>query len=1530
MADFEYLDTIGLQHTLIKLKEAIDNIYVKKVTGKDLSTNDLTNALLTKLNLIAPGATETQINNLKTDGMTVGTISIITANGSTAYNIKVPVDSLMSDSSDNPVKNKTVKQYVDDAIASVTQIDFVVVSTLPPTGQKGKIYLVPNSGDIGNTKDEYIWITEGGVGKFEKIGSTEIDLSGYIQKVANATENNIAVLNSDGSISDSGKNISVLDEHPINDFRYIQKLENYLYKVTYDNLDKEFADEYFRTHYFNLGGCSSVRKGSLYGRNYDWYYDNTPEFIVSVPAIKGENSRHASIAVCPGLGGLTDEFVSSREYSDLYKVVPFAVLDGMNDAGLVCNINIVPAGDNGITTGTTPLIEKREELNIYTVLRFVLDNFDRVYDAVTYLRDYCSIKMINTADTKIEAHYMFADQYRTWVVEFVDNEMQIIDISNTRPYMTNFYLYGMEFDNTTGLVDRTSLTPHGSGVERYELIASKYSNINNSSDMMNLLHTDLKFTNAYDTDFSPYWYTEFVGDYETFGDVTVTSPISAFEPVVNYAVNEFNHRNRNTKTTWQTVHSIVYDMDRKSFELIPQEGNNTYKFNVDDTITINDEIVSINDTWSSNKIQSIVDEKDDDRINKDIFGWIIPKEIKVRNTVSPYSDLEFRQCIDRIDLGTLNYTYSAENKCFETTEIPYVKKSQGAAQNVYMMGWTSVYQHSSDDDMQQTSHTMSINTDAYSENKCTFRYFPNQITDPEVFKSLMQNEYLYYEKSYFSNYALNRYKNNNFLSDEWKINKPYNKGDYVTLYNCLYKCDQNNINMQPYFMGSSIYWKLVNISDELKKINDNRKSGIAGIPKIYIDGVIPTTKDNVNCDLHYVGLDQEFTSYIQIKCQGTSSMSYPKKNFTINLYQNSDRTIPQNITFFKNYSVNKYCLKANYIDHTHSRNIVCANLWSEIVASRNDYDALPWELKMSPNHGAIDGFPVLVYTNGNYQGLYTLNIPKDGWCYGMESINDGTVICAETNTDGVFKPTPCNFRHLWDGYTWGDWSVEFSDLPQEEIMTSFNNIINALNNSSYAELISTLSNYVDIQSAIDYYILQYAICGLDNLGKNMILITYDNIKWYLMPYDLDSTMGSYHNGYVDISYNYKCPEDYNESYNILFEKLEILLGDRLKERYFELRQNVLSLSNIIDKFDKFYDSIGQTLLDKDLEIYPGIPDSERNNIYQIENFAYQRLKYCDEEFAKFTARIPCNGISFSESEISITSIDPVLLTPILSPADTTDPVFYVSGDKSIVKVDNEGHVIPQRNGTTIVTVSCGDYSAEIDIVVSGVVSDFIIYDVETKDNTMIDSYGQYLDPGDEAWEGSSEYFELPENGFIEINNREGIMWCSIAFYDENYNFISHRDGFFNTSLIDLSEIPTAKKIRVSQNNQYQYRGHLFLKCGGRNLNDGIEWQTGAINWTTGAYDPTGSSTISDMIEIDGAGTLCYGNQNGGDYIWKEIALYDQNQQYMGMRSLDGGWETPIQCVLNNSNIHYVRVSLYASKTGLVLDPYTQFYIINFQ
>lgn len=191
-----------------------DTTKVDKVSGKGLSTNDFTTALKNKLEGIAAGAevnvqsdwnvtsstSDAFIKNkptipTKTSDLTNDSDFVSDANyvhtdsnftaaektklaGIATGANKTTVDSSMSASSTNPVQNKIVKAYIDDAIGGITGIDFQVVTSLPATGVKGTIYLVSNSGSGTNSYDEYIYVSD----KWEKIGTTDVDLSGYMLK----------------------------------------------------------------------------------------------------------------------------------------------------------------------------------------------------------------------------------------------------------------------------------------------------------------------------------------------------------------------------------------------------------------------------------------------------------------------------------------------------------------------------------------------------------------------------------------------------------------------------------------------------------------------------------------------------------------------------------------------------------------------------------------------------------------------------------------------------------------------------------------------------------------------------------------------------------------------------------------------------------------------------------------------------------------------------------------------------------------------------------------------------------------------------------------------------------------------------------------------------------------------------------------------------------------------------------------------------------------------------------------------------
>ena len=211
---------------------------VDKVSGKGLSTNDYTTAEKSKLAGIAENAQVNVIESIDVNGtsqtitdknisITIPTkVSDLTndknyltsytetdpvfkahaAYGITSTNIstwtnkqdKITFNSTYNASSnkaatmsDIPTNNSQltngagyqtssqVQTAINNALSGITGIDFQVVTTLPTTGVKGTIYLLSNSGETNNIYDEYIWLSDSS--KWEKIGTTQVDLSNYLQ-----------------------------------------------------------------------------------------------------------------------------------------------------------------------------------------------------------------------------------------------------------------------------------------------------------------------------------------------------------------------------------------------------------------------------------------------------------------------------------------------------------------------------------------------------------------------------------------------------------------------------------------------------------------------------------------------------------------------------------------------------------------------------------------------------------------------------------------------------------------------------------------------------------------------------------------------------------------------------------------------------------------------------------------------------------------------------------------------------------------------------------------------------------------------------------------------------------------------------------------------------------------------------------------------------------------------------------------------------------------------------------------------------
>lgn len=302
-----------------------------------------------------------------------------------------------------------------------------------------------------------------------------------------------------------------------------------------------------------------------------------------------------------------------------------------------------------------------------------------------------------------------------------------------------------------------------------------------------------------------------------------------------------------------------------------------------------------------------------------------------------------------------------------------------------------------------------------------------------------------------------------------------------------------------------------------------------------------------------------FTCPITIKPQGTSSLGYDKKNFTIVMQDEGREMQP-------GWGIQtEYCLKANYIDPTHAGNVVSAKLVGQMNEATGKFDGLP-------NRGAIDGFPVWVVLNGEDVGLYCWNIPKSAWMFGMDESNpDHIVMCCEGWTESSMFLTDCFVPEE-------EWSV-YAGPYNSNTIGKFDRVMDFICNSTDEEFVRDFDKYLDLDACMNYYCFMCISLAYDNTGKNMLMVTWDGQVWHPMLYDLDSLWGidcegkGVWEGIDPLSVVYNG--------NRLFERIRQLYYPELCERYAMLREGPLSNENIWRCFYEYADMIPEELLEWD-------------------------------------------------------------------------------------------------------------------------------------------------------------------------------------------------------------------------------------------------------------------------------------------------------------------------------------------------------------
>ena len=394
-------------------------------------------------------------------------------------------------------------------------------------------------------------------------------------------------------------------------------------------------------------------------------------------------------------------------------------------------------------------------------------------------------------------------------------------------------------------------------------------------------------------------------------------------------------------------------------------------------------------------------------------------------------------------------------------------------------------------------------------------------------------------------------------------------------------------------------------------------SNDVGMPVIDLGGSLPTSKDGVvhTVDFTYESEGLDFSCTAEIKVQGASSAGKPKKNFNIKLFKEDGSK--NKIELYDGWGEeNKYCMKANYIDYSQSRNVVSGKIFGEIVKSRND------ELVNTPNGGAIDGYPILVYNNGVYQGLYTMNIPKDKWMFDMHDSDEKNqaIFMTETWNSAV------SFRSIsTSGFVLEYASNEDSliDNSTQWAYDSMLDLIEFVYNNDGEDFKNGIHQYADVDKCIDSMIYTFFICADDNTSKNILWVTLDGKVWFSSMYDMDGTWGMRWNGNIEFDENTHpisalvdgkglAPERNHSNLNLLWEKIYINYYDRVCERYWELRQEILTVENITENFEAFFDAIPDSVRDAEKQKWTGVPTQSIDHLAQILDFAEKRIEVMDK------------------------------------------------------------------------------------------------------------------------------------------------------------------------------------------------------------------------------------------------------------------------------------------------------------------------------
>lgn len=439
-------------------------------------------------------------------------------------------------------------------------------------------------------------------------------------------------------------------------------------------------------------------------------------------------------------------------------------------------------------------------------------------------------------------------------------------------------------------------------------------------------------------------------------------------------------------------------------------------------------------------------------------------------------------------------------------------------------------------------------------------------------------------------------------------------------------------------------------SQSLNAISDYSNDKFVELPipnecskvNIIINGRMPVAYDNSDAKEGYIEYSDKYGNYFKKKItglstQGDSSMNFPWKNYKFDLDDDSK------IKFGNWVAQDSFHLKKYYSDNFRGQCIVAYWLAEQIYLSRELADRYPYSYMFTNDDivngkgsfkkdfptGAMthpDGFPIRLYVNDEYTGIWDWNLKKDKDNYAMSKDDTNMILLDGTLGIEFFggsitwsdfelgNPKPKKMDNGWE-LTTVDGNKYDGDFPKEFIgeTTVLDNEKGTIAydpaNDSHVKTAKVKANIVALSKAIsditsqstdegkklkfkeyfkeneviDYFLFGNVTYDFDGFRKNWLWCTWDGKKWSPVIYDKDNVFGVSIFGtpsYIENSITNLLGTGTNVPTGLCYS----LFADDVKAEYKRLRDNgIFSEVNITGLLEKWIKKVGYDNLKEEIE-----------------------------------------------------------------------------------------------------------------------------------------------------------------------------------------------------------------------------------------------------------------------------------------------------------------------------------------------------------